>query len=77
MQYCIARGADLDPIGENFGAACDQIDRADTMLADLHDRARHGRVLSERVWPEIEGARPVALGQPQPRKADGHPRPRR
>jgi hypothetical protein len=62
MQYSVARGADVGPVGENFGAACDQIDRADTMLAaGLHDQARHGRVLPERAWPEIEGPRPVAL----------------
>ena len=66
MQYCVARGADVGPIGENFGAACDQIDRADTMLAGLHDRARHGRVLSERAWPEIEEPRPVALASRNP-----------
>ena len=42
MQYCIARGTDLGPVADNFGAACHQMDRADLMLADLRDRNRHG-----------------------------------
>jgi hypothetical protein len=47
MQYCTAR-EDLGPVGDNFGAACHQIDRADLMLADLRDRNRHGTTRSTR-----------------------------
>ena len=57
MEYCIGRGADLGPVGEDFGAACDQIDRADLMLADLHDRARQGL-----PSPSRPGQRPTAPG---------------
>jgi hypothetical protein len=66
MQYCVARGADLGPIGENFAAACDQIDRADTMLVGLHDRARNSQAHSEPTWPGAEGPRPVALASRDP-----------
>jgi hypothetical protein len=64
MQYCIARGA--GPVGENFGAACDQIDRADTLLASAHARARHRSRAPEASWPETDGPRITALVRHDP-----------
>jgi len=66
MQYCVARGAELGPVGENFAAACDQIDRADTMLQGLHDRARQRRPQPGHAWPDADGPRITALARPDP-----------
>jgi hypothetical protein len=65
MDYCVSRGAALGPVGDNFGPACDQIDRADVMLARLHDRARQGHV-PQQAAPETDGPGITALVQRNP-----------
>jgi len=65
MEYCTARGTDLGPVGENFGAACDQIDRAD-LVAGARARARHNSRAPEPTWPETEGPRITALARHDP-----------
>ena len=64
LSYCINRGNELGPIGDNFARVCDQLDRADAMLARLHDRTGHS--IPEQTRPEADGPRIVALARRDP-----------
>jgi hypothetical protein len=66
MEYCISRGADLGPVSENFGRACDQLDRADAMLMGLRERARTGDAVHRQASPETDDVRTIALARRDP-----------
>jgi hypothetical protein len=66
LTYCVARSASPGPISNDFGTACDQIDRADLMLAELRDRAKQGRSRPNQAWPETSGPQIIALARQDP-----------
>jgi hypothetical protein len=66
LTYCVARSASTGPISNDFGTACDQIDRADLMLAELRRQAREGRNLLDETWPDTDGPQVIALARQDP-----------
>jgi hypothetical protein len=66
LRYCAERGPNVEPISPDFGTTCDQIDRADVMLAALRDRARQGHAAPEQAWPETDGPQILALAGRDP-----------
>ena len=66
LRYYAERGPNVGPISPDSGRTCDQIDRADVMLAALRDRARQGLASPEQAWPETDGPQILALAGRDP-----------
>lgn len=67
LRYCAARGNDLGPVGDNFGAACHQLDHSDLMLADARDRTWHSTSRrSRQATPAPDGSGITALARHDP-----------
>jgi hypothetical protein len=66
LQYSVSRGDDRGPVGRDFGSICDQIDRADVMLAGLRDRVRQGTAAPEQAWPNAHGPQVIAMARRDP-----------
>jgi hypothetical protein len=75
-QYATARNASRGPLGADFAAICDQIDRADAMLIELRERAereraerqlaRGNRKRPEQTSPDIGAQGPITLARYDP-----------
>jgi hypothetical protein len=63
LNYVASRSTELGPIGQDFAAVCDQIDRADAQLARFYDRVRTGEVHPPQAWPEVDGPSIMALAR--------------
>ena len=60
VQYCASREHDWGPLGPDFGSACDQIDQADAMLAELRDQVRQGASQPRQARPAAAGPTVIA-----------------
>jgi hypothetical protein len=66
LQYSAGRDAELGPIGPDFAGLCDQIDRADVMLARLRNQARHSAGTPGQACPDSDGPPVIALASRDP-----------
>jgi hypothetical protein len=65
-QYVAARGANRDPIGNDFAATCDEIDRTDAMLLAFRQHLQDGAGFPDPGSPGNGTQRPVALTRYDP-----------
>lgn len=68
LQYAVARGADNGPVGEHFGAVCDQIDSADAMLEELRNRVQQAHAAPKPVGADAgpTGQHVIAMARHDP-----------
>jgi hypothetical protein len=64
-QYVVARGANRDPISDDFAATCDRMDRTDAMLLEFRERLKDGGGFPE-PGPPNSPQRAVALTRYDP-----------
>jgi hypothetical protein len=62
LDYTAAR-TDRGPVGPDFSGLCDQIDKADQMLAGLRQRMRDGRGVPGPTWPDTQGPLPITIAR--------------
>ncbi len=69
LQYAAARGTDLGPIGPDFAAACDQLDRADITRASLRTRNANPATAHKPRHPEPGRQQSTGTGRHDPASA--------
>jgi hypothetical protein len=65
-QYVAARGSNRDPIGNDFAATCDEIDRTDAMLLEFRQHLEDGAGFPDPGSPGNGTQRPIALTRYDP-----------